>query len=331
MSSSLNPRPGVPRGQPPHVARAISPSRVSRVHSPSRVNRQCSNSPCRKGSSQDSVEERVRPATSRWRGVGSVSRGGGQAGTKIPRFPAAGARSNKENMGRGRGTVVTKPRAGARIVKPVVTVSRSKFTRSDMDAAQNVLIDISTENSLSNTAPGPMAIPKPKSPILTSKNVPDLHARILEKIKQNKRRSMQRSFQQNQSPCKAPAPSSLDNEPEVRSPEDLHTSQELDRDSPMSGQDIETYLASVFNMVDEYRYGMTDNCALVSHRIFSCRSGAVKAGSLFNFIKNLVDLPKLDKWKLEELQRLLDPNNDNRYVYRSYLPLNLFFYNSQVC
>ena len=39
----------------------------------------------------------------------------------------------------------------------------------------------------------------------------------------------------------------------------------------------------------------------------------MKAGSLFDFIKNLVDLPKLDKWKLEELQRLLDPNNDNRY------------------
>ena len=180
-----------------------------------------------------------------------MSRGGGQASTKIPRFPAAGARSNKENIGRGRGAVVTKARA--RIVKPVVTVSKSRFTRTDMDAAQNVLIDISTENSLSNTAPGPMAIPKPKSPILTSKNVPDLHARILEKIKQNKRRSIQRNFQQNQSPCKAPAPSSLDSEPEVKSPEDLHTSQEYDRDSPMSGQDIETYLASVFNMVDEYR------------------------------------------------------------------------------
>ena len=38
------------------------------------------------------------------------------------------------------------------------------------------------------------------------------------------------------------------------------------------------------------------------------------ARSLFDFISNLVDLPKLDKWKLEELNRLLDPNNDNRYV-----------------
>ena len=261
MSSSLNPRPGVPRGHPPHVSRAISPSRLSRVHSPSRVNRQCSNSPCRKVPSQSSSEETVRPPGSRWRGVGSVSRGGGQASTRIPRFPAAGARSNKENIARGRGAVVT--RGKVRIVKPIVTLSKSRFTRTDMDAAQNVLIDISTENSLSNTAPGPMAIPKPKSPILTSKNVPDLHARILEKIKQNKRRSIQRNFQLNQSPCKAPAPISLDNETEIKSSEeDLHTSQECGRDSPMSGQDIETYLASVFSMVDEYR------CVILCDAVF---------------------------------------------------------------
>ena len=42
------------------------------------------------------------------------------------------------------------------------------------------------------------------------------------------------------------------------------------------------------------------------------RSGTVSARGLFQFISNLVDLPKLDKWKLEELNRLLDPNNDNR-------------------
>ena len=58
---------------------------------------------------------------------------------------------------------------------------------------------------------------------------------------------------------------------------------------------------------------MSDCAMLVSHHNFFYRSGAVKAGSLFDFIKSLVDLPKLDKWKLEELQRLLDPNNDNRY------------------
>ena len=48
----------------------------------------------------------------------------------------------------------------------------------------------------------------------------------------------------------------------------------------------------------------------------------MKAGSLFAYIKNLVDLPKLDKWKLEELQRLLDPNNDNRYFLLKILTLS---------
>ena len=50
----------------------------------------------------------------------------------------------------------------------------------------------------------------------------------------------------------------------------------------------------------------------------------MKSGSLFDFIKNLVDLPKLDKWKLEELHRLLDPNNDNRYPYSYLIVMNHF-------
>ena len=40
----------------------------------------------------------------------------------------------------------------------------------------------------------------------------------------------------------------------------------------------------------------------------------VSARSLLDHLTNLVDLPKLDKWKLEELHRMLDPNKDNRYV-----------------
>lgn len=44
------------------------------------------------------------------------------------------------------------------------------------------------------------------------------------------------------------------------------------------------------------------------------RSGTVQARSLFEFISNLVDLPRLDLRKFEELERLLDPNNDNRYI-----------------
>ena len=56
------------------------------------------------------------------------------------------------------------------------------------------------------------------------------------------------------------------------------------------------YLSGVFDIADEYK------------------SGTVSAGSLLRCITGLVDLPKLDKWKLEELKRMLDPKNDDRYV-----------------
>eukprot|EP00092_Neocalanus_flemingeri_P091853 GFUD01116538.1.p1 GENE.GFUD01116538.1~~GFUD01116538.1.p1 ORF type:complete len:578 (-),score=221.19 GFUD01116538.1:103-1746(-) len=44
------------------------------------------------------------------------------------------------------------------------------------------------------------------------------------------------------------------------------------------------------------------------------KTGKVSAGSLLEYLGSLVDLPRLDKWKLEELSRMLDPNKDNRYV-----------------
>ena len=44
------------------------------------------------------------------------------------------------------------------------------------------------------------------------------------------------------------------------------------------------------------------------------RTGLVRSSSLLEYLGSLVDLPKLDKWKLEELNRLLDPDKDNRYV-----------------
>ena len=56
------------------------------------------------------------------------------------------------------------------------------------------------------------------------------------------------------------------------------------------------YLTGVFNMADKYK------------------SGTVSAGMLLDCITSMVDLPRLDKWKLEELKRMLDPMNDNRYV-----------------
>ena len=40
----------------------------------------------------------------------------------------------------------------------------------------------------------------------------------------------------------------------------------------------------------------------------------VSARSLLDYLANFTDLPKLDKWKLEELSRMLDPYTDERYV-----------------
>ena len=40
----------------------------------------------------------------------------------------------------------------------------------------------------------------------------------------------------------------------------------------------------------------------------------MRSRSLLEYLGSLVDLPRLDKWKLEELSRLLDPDKDDRYV-----------------
>ena len=232
----------------------------------------------------------------KWRGGGgATSRGSSLVTTRIPRGPKYPGGRGKENL-RGRGGVARAAFGKAKIVKPIVTVPKSKITKEDIDDAQNVLMEISGDNSVNSASPRPKPIQK--SPIvLTSKNVPDLHQKILDKIRINKRRSVQRSFQLNQSPCKAPAPNLLDEDENARSETHDHdSSQECDRESPVSGQDLQIYLSSVFNMVDTYR------------------SGTVSARRLQDYISNLVDLPKLDKWKLDELNRLLDPDNDNRYV-----------------
>ena len=174
--------------------------------------------------------------------------------SRIPKVPTA---KGKENL-RGRGGGIGR----ARIAKPVISVARSRIAKKqkELDEAQELLIDYAKDQSLTDSLPRPKAIsvPKPKSPIV-SKLVPDLHEVILKKIKINKRRSIQRqSFQTNQSPCKAPAPCEdlLAQERVNQSHSDsVNSSVNLDRDSPVSGQDLETYLSSVFNLVDTYRCG----------------------------------------------------------------------------
>jgi len=187
--------------------------------------------------------------------------------TRIPRMPNRG----KENL------------RGARVVKPV---GRPRLATEREDG---ILTTSSKENTLTT-----ISRPADKSNIfISSKTVPDLHNKILAKIRLHKRRSKNKNITPNQSPCKAPAPTLELSQAILSSIEDPENS---DRESPVSGQELETYLASMFFKVDSYRTGL------------------VSAGSLLEYLGSLVDLPRLDKWKLEELSRMLDPNKDNRYV-----------------
>eukprot|EP00092_Neocalanus_flemingeri_P026518 GFUD01028741.1.p1 GENE.GFUD01028741.1~~GFUD01028741.1.p1 ORF type:complete len:754 (-),score=279.20 GFUD01028741.1:61-2322(-) len=262
-----NPRPASKPLLVPPMSKSISSP--SRSHS-------CSSTPSktRRPPSTD-LDELVKP---RWSAyikpkVPSVTITSRQAmsQTRIPRLPSRG----KENLRGG----------GARVVKPVARLLKPT-EREDEDHvfSSGILTSSSKDNSLST-----ISKPEPRSPIfITSKTVPDLHNKILAKIRLNKRRSQTRNHTPNQSPCKAPAPQVKVSINEA--------SCDSDRESPVSGLELETYLTSMFFMVDTYK------------------TGKVSAGSLLEYLGSLVDLPRLDKWKLEELSRMLDPNKDNRYV-----------------
>ena len=195
----------------------------------------------------------------------SVSLRGGPE-TRIPR-----AGKGKENLrgGRVRG-------GGARIVKPV-TLRSGKLVKQDLRTSS--LPGVLTDSSPEVNAPVPAEIKPGLGTFLKSKAVPDIHRKLLQKIRGNKRKSLERKVCENQTPLKAPAPSPSQ-----------------DRESPVSTSDLQMYLTGVFNMADKYK------------------SGTVSTGRLLECITSMVDLPKLDKWKLEELKRMLDPMNDNRYV-----------------
>ena len=67
--------------------------------------------------------------------------------------------------------------------------------------------------------------------------------------------------------------------------------------SAVSEQELGTYLATVFYMVD------------------SDRTGLVPVKSLVDYLRsNILDLPKLHQWKLDELSKMLDPYNVQRLV-----------------
>ena len=118
---------------------------VSRVMSPSRVNRPCSPSPCRRMCQTSGEDDK--PAIPRWKG--GRGRVGGNVNTRLPRFTTARGKENIRGRGGvGRGNI---GRGGARIAKPIVTVK--KFSKEDVNEAQNVLIEISKENSILNGSP----------------------------------------------------------------------------------------------------------------------------------------------------------------------------------
>ena len=195
------------------------------------------------------------------------------AETRVSRVPIV---KGKENRGGGRV-------GGARIAKPVTT-RRYNIPRQVLgsSSAPGVLTEApQDEENLQVRRPKSSPVLPVTGLVLKSKVVPDLHQKFLKKIRQNKRRSLERRPADNWSPCRAPAPSA---DVERESP------------SPVSGSELQMYLSGVFDIADKYK------------------SGTVSAGSLLECITGMVDLPKLEKWKLEELKRMLDPKNDNRYV-----------------
>jgi len=168
----------------------------------------------------------------------------GQVVTRIPKVPSRG----KENVRRGRG-------GGVRIIKPVV-VTKTEY--SGQVLSQPPPSELVTDKDINITTPAasktiPVVVGA-KSPVyISSKAVPDLHNKILAKIRLNKRRSKQVKHSLNCQP-----------KFEINDMEDKNDSKTLkvssqkeefmlEREGPVvSGDDLEAYLASIFNMVDTY-------------------------------------------------------------------------------
>jgi hypothetical protein len=80
-----------------------------------------------------------------------------------------------------------------------------------------------------------------------------LHNKILAKIRLNKRKSRSRNLSTLQSSFKSSnAPDDMEEFSNTRAILGNEDEYEKDRESPVSGQDLEAYLASMFYMVDTY-------------------------------------------------------------------------------
>ena len=232
-----------PRTKPESASLLSNPSFPS---SPS-VSRNC-NSPSlsRRPSSTDGGKELVK---TRWSGFkkvlpNTVTSKQGQPLTRIPRLPHQG----KENL-RGGGR-------GARVVKPVARPKQSSLTEISPPSESNEESAPFTSIKSNITVNSTPIKPGARSPVYISyKAVPDLHNKILAKIRLNKRKSRSRNLSSLQSSFKASkAPDDMEEFSNTRAILDKEDEYEKDRESPVSGQDLEAYLASMFYMVDTYRY-----------------------------------------------------------------------------
>ena len=166
----------------------------------------------------------------------------GQVQTRIPRVPRG-----RDNA-RGRGGYV-------KIIKPVVV---TKAQCSDQVISQPPPSELAKDKDIDNTPVVSKITPVvvgAKSPVyISSKAVPDLHNKILAKIRLNKRSSKTRKSLRSR-------PKLEFNEMEDRNDGKIMSmtrkEEELveeERESPVvSSDDLEAYLASMFNMVDTYR------------------------------------------------------------------------------
>ena len=210
------------------------------------------------------------PSSPRNGGIEASSRWAGGS-KKVPPSKMPGKSIGKENKGGGQSTRGShsggqSPKLGstsrARVLKPVKRAM--PFHHVPTKGLSIPKPTISNHNRSAANLP-------PKDPgssispnMVSSRRVPDLHSKILSKIraKRIKGRSAQRVEQ-----C---------------SP------------SPVPVEEVKRYLDSVFNHCDTYN------------------TGSVRSGNLMRYLTSLVELPQLDKWRIDELGRLLDPRADNR-------------------
>jgi len=193
---------------------------------------------------------------------------------------------------------------------------RTSSLFADMDSPERSpqkLIGISQSTNPYDITPTVSPPNKNKSPlILSSRAVPDLHNKLLAKLKANKRRSRcPKVPDRSPTKCSSNKPEAEDDEevfcgegesdssvgsiPRSRRPSSACSSRSDFSDSPNS-EELEFLLRSMFTTCDEFR------------------TGRVPAGKLLDYLLALVEVPSLNTWKVEELSRLLDPQQDNRYV-----------------